>query len=301
MKKLLSIVTVLVLLTFSFNFVFAKEKCLVMGLIPAEDPKAMIEKYTPLKNFLEKEIGRCIELFTATDYTGVIEAMRAKKVDFAWFGPFSYVLAHERAGAEAFAVGVDKNGKTTYHSYLIATPEVAQKLGITKTLEGLDGLKYISEKLNGEFRRKFTFTFTETASTSGYAVPRYYMHLAGITPEKVFRKVGYVGTHDAAILTVKNKIIDMASVYDEVYHDMLDKGRITSDSVVIIWKSPEIVGEPFAYRGDLDEQTKRLLRNAITKVPSHLTGSPRLRGYKLTSDSEYKTIKEIKRFIDTLK
>ena len=27
--------------------------------------------------------------------------MREKKVDFAWFGPFSYVLAHERAGAEA--------------------------------------------------------------------------------------------------------------------------------------------------------------------------------------------------------
>lgn len=301
MKKLLSILIVLVLLIFSSNFAFAKDKCLIMGLIPTEDPKALIEKYTPLKNFLEKEVGRCIELFTATDYTGVVEAMRAKKLDFAWFGPFSYVLANERAGAEAFAVGVDKNGKTTYHSYLVATPEVAQKLGISKTLEGLEGLKYISEKLNGEFRKKYTFTFTETASTSGYAIPRYYMHLAGITPEKVFKKVGYIGTHDAAALTVKNKIIDMASVYDEVYHDMIDKGKITSDSVVIIWKSPEIVGEPFAYRSDLDEQTKKLLRNAITKVPSNLTGSPRLKGYKLTSDAEYKTIKEIKKFIDTLK
>ncbi|MCX7724046.1 MAG: phosphate/phosphite/phosphonate ABC transporter substrate-binding protein [Thermodesulfovibrio sp.] len=301
MKKLLSILIVLVLLIFSSNFAFAKDKCLIMGLIPAEDPKALIEKYTPLKNFLEKEVGRCIELFTATDYTGVVEAMRAKKLDFAWFGPFSYVLANERAGAEAFAVGIDKSGKTTYHSYLVATPEVAQKLGISKTLEGLEGLKYISEKLNGEFRKKYTFTFTETASTSGYAIPRYYMHLAGITPEKVFKKVGYIGTHDAAALTVKNKIIDMASVYDEVYHDMIDKGKITSDSVVIIWKSPEIVGEPFAYRSDLDEQIKKLLRNAITKVPSNLTGSPRLKGYKLTSDAEYKTIKEIKKFIDTLK
>ena len=33
--------------------------------------------------------------------------MRAKKVDFAWFGPFSYAMANERAGADAFAVGID--------------------------------------------------------------------------------------------------------------------------------------------------------------------------------------------------
>ncbi len=301
MKGLISSLLIIFILILSFNFAIAKEKCLIMGLIPTEDPKALIDKHTPLKNFMEKEIGRCIELFTATDYTGIIEAMRAKKLDVAWFGPFSYVLANERAGAEAFAVGVDKNGKTTYHSYLVATPEVAQKLGISKTLEGIEGLKFISEKLNGEFRKKFTFTFTETASTSGYAVPRYYMHLGDIVPEKVFKKVGYIGTHDAAALTVKNKIIDMASVYDEVYHDMIDKGKISTDSVVIIWKSPEIVGEPFAYRSDLDKDTKSRLRNAILKVPSNITPSPRIKGYKLASDSDYRTIKEIKKFIDTLK
>ncbi|MGB9291802.1 MAG: PhnD/SsuA/transferrin family substrate-binding protein, partial [Desulfobaccales bacterium] len=63
----------------------AGENCLVMGLIPAEDPKAMIEQIKPMKAWMEKSLGRCITLFTASDYTGVIEAMRAKKVDFAWF------------------------------------------------------------------------------------------------------------------------------------------------------------------------------------------------------------------------
>lgn len=278
----------------------AKDKCLVMGLIPAEDPKAMVDKYTPMKNWLEKEIGRCIELFTATDYTGVIEAMRAKKIDFAWFGPFSYVLAHERAGAEAFAVGVDKKGKTTYHSYLVATPEAAQKLGISNPLEGEAGMKTLSEKLNNH-KKKFTFTFTDTASTSGYAVPRYFMYKADIDPDKVFKKVGFIGTHDAAALVVKNKIIDLASIYDEAYHTLLDKKKITSDSVVIIWKSPAIPGEPFAYRRDLDEVTKAKLRNAIVKVPVDLTGSARITGYKLVKDDEYAVIKDIKKVIDKLK
>lgn len=125
----------------------AKDKCLVMGLIPAEDPKAMTEQYIPMKNWMEKDMGMCIQIFTATDYTGVIEAMRAKKVDFAWFGPFSYVLAHERAGADAFAVGMDGKGNTTYRSYLVATPEVDQKLGISSPLEGESGMKTLSEKL----------------------------------------------------------------------------------------------------------------------------------------------------------
>lgn len=299
-KKLITMLAVLLLTAFLPSTSFAKDNCLVMGLIPAEDPKAMIERYTPLKDWLEKEINKCIQLFTATDYTGVIEAMRAKKVDFAWFGPFSYVLANERAQAEAFAVGVDKKGKTTYHSYLVATPDAVQKLGISSPLEGEAGLKVLMDKLN-KHRKSFTFTFTETASTSGYAVPRYFMHKAGIEPDKIFKKVGFVGTHDAAALVVKNKIIDMAAVYDEVYHSLLDKGRITSDSVVIIWKSPAIVGEPLAYRRDLDEKTKDALRKAIVRVPSNLTGSARLTGYKLTNDSEYQVIKDMKKVIDSLK
>lgn len=300
MNKFLTLIFTALIILFGVTISDAKEKCLVMGLIPAEDPKAMIERYTPMKNFLEKEIGQCIQLFTATDYTGVIEAMRAKKVDFAWFGPFSYVLANERANAEAFAVGVDKKGNTTYHSYLVATPEVTQKLGISSTLEGEAGLKTLAEKLNNH-RKAFTFTFTETASTSGYAVPRYYMYRAGIEPEKLFKKVGYIGTHDAAALVVKNKIIDMASVYDETYLTLIDKGKITADSVVVIWKSPPIVGEPLAYRADLESKTKELLRKAIVKVPKDLTGSARLTGYKLTDDSEYKVIKDIKKVIDSLK
>ncbi|HDY70233.1 MAG TPA: phosphonate ABC transporter substrate-binding protein, partial [Nitrospirae bacterium] len=100
MKKFLITISVfLILFSLGSGISEARKKCLIMGLIPAEDPKSMIQQYTPMKNWMEKKIGRCIKLFTATDYTGVVEAMRAKKVDFAWFGPFSYVLANERAGA----------------------------------------------------------------------------------------------------------------------------------------------------------------------------------------------------------
>ncbi|MDE5091456.1 MAG: phosphate/phosphite/phosphonate ABC transporter substrate-binding protein, partial [Trichodesmium sp. St18_bin3_1_1] len=93
---------------------------LIMGLIPAESNEEMVEKFEPMRAYMEKKLNRPIKVFTATDYAGVIEAMRQDKVDIAWFGPLSYVLAEQEAGAEAFATGVrTKTGKSTYKSILV--------------------------------------------------------------------------------------------------------------------------------------------------------------------------------------
>jgi len=302
MKKIWTGVLTLTFLLSWFALATAADKdCLIMGLIPAEDPKAMIEQYTPMKGWLEKELGRCIKLFTATDYTGVIEAMRAKKVDLAWFGPFSYVLASERAGAEAFAVGKDDKGVTTYRSYLVATPEAAQKLEISQPLEGEAGMKAIADKL-ANHKKAFTFAFTDANSTSGFAIPRYFMHKAGIDPEKVFKKVGYVGTHDAAELVVKNKIIDIVADNDVSYPKMQEKGQISPETNVIIWKSPLLPGSPMAYRRDLPQDLKEKVKKAITKVPKEVvTGYGKITGYEIVNDGDYALIKEVKKVIDTLR
>jgi phosphonate transport system substrate-binding protein len=281
----------------------AKQNSLVMGLIPIEDPKAMMEQIQPMKAWLEKEVGQNIELFTATDYTGVIEAMRAKKVDFAWFGPFSYVLAHERAGAEAFAVGIDARGKSTYCSYLVATPETARKLGISTQLVGEEGMKVIAQKLD-KHKNEFTFSFTDPASTSGYAVPRYFMWKVGLDPEKVFKKVGFSGTHDAAELMVKNKTVDMVADNDMTNPAMVAKGQISPQTNIIIWKSIPLPGSPVAYRKDLPESVKAALKKAITTIPKEankVKGFGNITGWKIVSDSDYALIKEIKKVIDGLR
>ncbi|MGO9689236.1 MAG: phosphonate ABC transporter substrate-binding protein [Syntrophobacteraceae bacterium] len=280
----------------------AEQKSLVMGLIPAEDPKAMIEQIKPMKAWMEKELGQPIELFTATDYSGVIEAMRAKKVDFAWFGPFSYVMAHERAGADAFAVGVNAKGKSTYQSYLVATPETARKLGISTPLVGEEGMKEIAQKLN-EHKKEFTFTFTDPASTSGYAVPRYFMWKVGMDPDKVFQKVGFSGTHDAAELMVKNKTVDMCSDNDMTNPALVAAGKISPESNIIIWRSDPLPGSPIAYRQDLPEKTKEGLKNAMTSLPTEankVKAFGNITGWQIVSDNDYAVIKDVKKVIDGL-
>lgn len=301
MKKVVILILAVLTVFSAAGVSDAKDNCLAMGMIPAEDPKAMMEQFKPMTNWLEKDMGMCIQTFTATDYAGVVEAMRAKKIDFAWFGPFTYVIAHERAGAEAFAVGMDGKGLTTYRSYLVATPEAAQKLGISSPHEGEAGMKALSEKLNNH-KKEFTFTFTDIASTSGYAVPRYFMYKAGIDPDKVFKKAGFIGTHDAAGLAVKNKTVDIAAIGDALYTKMIESGKISAQSIVIIWKSPLIPGSPLAYRKDLPENIKTALKKAMVRVPKDkAAGFGKITGYQLATDRDYELIRDVKKVIDGLK
>lgn len=298
MKKI--VITTLIGLSVLSSAAAAKE-CLTMGLIPAEDPKAMLAQYKPMAQWLEKEIGQCIELKTSTDYTGVIEAMRAKKVDIAWFGPFSYVMAAQRAGAEAFAVGVDKKGDTTYQAYLVATPEAASALNITKPLVGLEGMKQLGAKLTPH-NGKYLMAFTDVASTSGYAAPRYFMHKAGIDPAKVFKKVSFVGTHDAAELVIKNKIMDIVADNDISYPKMIQSGKISKETNVVIWESSPLPGSPLAYRGSLDSNTKERIKQAIVKVPKDIvTGYGEIAGYHIVDDKDFDAIKDMKKVIDEVK
>ena len=51
-----------------------------------------------------------VNAFYATDYAGVIEAMRFNKVQVAWFGNKSGMEAVDRAKGEVFAQVVAKDG-----------------------------------------------------------------------------------------------------------------------------------------------------------------------------------------------
>lgn len=300
MKLLLKIMLVVLALGFSASACFAEDE-LVMGIIPAENPDMMVKQYTPMVDWLSKQMGRKIKIITATDYTGVVEAMRAKKVDIAWFGPFSYVMANERAGAEAVAVGMDKNGVSTYRSYLVTTPETAKLLGITKIEKGEEGMKAIFEKLQ-PFKKKLSFTFTDPASTSGYAIPRYYMNLVGFDPKDNFKSVGFVGTHDAAELVVKNQIIQIASDNNINYAKMEKMNLISPKTNVIIWESPELPGSPLAIRSDLPQSVKDDFKKYIQEVPKDIvTGYGEVTGYQIVTDDDFKVIKDVKKVIDALK
>jgi len=88
-KTLVSLFAVLAMfLTASYLLAAeADPKILKVALLPDENASTIIKNNQALKQYLEKELGKNIELMVTTDYSSMIEAMRHSRIDIAYFGP----------------------------------------------------------------------------------------------------------------------------------------------------------------------------------------------------------------------
>src|SRR5215472_10572023 len=60
---------------------------LVFAVIPAENASGVIERFTPLTEYLTKEIGVPVKLKIVADYAGVIEGQRSGQIHIGYDGP----------------------------------------------------------------------------------------------------------------------------------------------------------------------------------------------------------------------
>jgi phosphonate transport system substrate-binding protein len=263
-----------------------KPKTLRLALIPAEDIEEMIRAFEPAKQYLEKELGMRIEHFKATDYTAVVEAMRAKKIDVAYFGPFSYVLAAKRANAKAIIAGGDEHNRlSTYHSIFITHRE-----------SGLKNMDDVRARKN-----ELTVSFVDPASTSGYLIPNGYLLSIGITADRDFKETVFAGGHDASILAVKARKVDLGATWEGPYQRAIDGGLITKEDVFVIWKSDPIPRSPIAVRGDLDSSLVNRIQQAFLDMPHKAPEAfkqfevkwERNKSYVPVSDKDYDYIRNL--------
>ena len=122
---------------------------------PTRMRRPLFRTHSRLKKYLEATLKKDIELIVTTDYSSMIEAMRFNRIEVAYFGPLSYVLAKSKApGIEPFAVGVSK-GSPTYKGVIIALAD-----GSVKSIADIKGK---------------TVGFGDNASTSSHLIPRAYL------------------------------------------------------------------------------------------------------------------------------
>jgi len=245
------------------------------GVIPTDSSVNMTERFDSLVKYLEKRLNVQVELKTATDYAAVITGMQFKHIEFAYFGPKSYVEAATRANADAFALEVTVDGSKGYHGVII-----------TRKGTGLNTIQDLKGK---------TWAFTDPNSTSGTLVPMvYFLQELKIDPDKYFSKVIYSGSHEASMLSVKNGRIDGASTNDLDMARGNGKEWNQEKDFNIIWKSPLIPGSLIAYRKDLPASLKRALKDAFLAYndPEGL-GRLKLKGYTDVTDEMYNPIRNM--------
>jgi len=254
------------------------QNTLTLGLIPAEDPRMIMTEAQPLVERLEAALGMDVKPFVATDYNGVIEAMRAKKLDVAFFGPFSYVLAAQVAGAEAFAIAPLGKGGASFRSII-----VARKDRNIRTLADLKGR---------------TFAFVDPSSTSGHLFPKAGLLKAGYDPDTFFGRVIFSGGHDASAIAVQNGKVDAAAIADGLLDVAIERGAVKKDEVVVVWSSEPIPGAPFAMRRDLPPEVKKRIVAAFAELKDVPWGKQVMPRLEPVSDSAYDVVRDTAKLLN---
>ena len=245
---------------------------LKVALLPDENASELIKRNQPLKDYLEKELGKKVDLVVTTDYSSMIEAMRFGRIDIAYFGPLSYVLAKGKADIEPFAAMVS-DGKPTYRSVVIANANAN-----VNSLSDIKGKKV---------------AFGDRASTSSHLIPKTLMAEAGVVNDRDYQQ-HFVGSHDAVAVNVANGNAEVGGLSEVIWKTLLERKLVDAGKVKVIAYSKEYPQYPWTMRSDLKPELKDKIRTTFVnlKDPAVLKNF-KADGFAPITDNDYDVIRDM--------
>ena len=280
--KLLSVAT----LTTGFLFPSAGSAIdpdvLKMVFVPASE-KGDDSDYESLIQIISDRVGIEIQPIKVTDYNAAVEAMRANRAQIAWYGGKTYIKAAEIANAEAFAAGVRKgDANAGYYTYFV--------------VRGDSPLNSI-----GEIKGK-TLGLNSIGSTSGDLIPKVELVKVGLYTDndQHFERVVYAGSHDACLLAVINKHVDVCGMSSRNFDARLNDGTFTENEVRIIHRSPLVPPPPLAYSKNLSQGLRDKIKMAT--LEAHKFGKiggygGEMSHYIEVVDADYDTLRDIEKLL----
>jgi len=258
-------------------------KTLRVGFVPAEDAQQIMQNAQPLVEILRKELAMEVQPFVATDYTGVVEALRAGKLDVAFLAPASYVLAKNEADVRVILKS-ERKGIPYYYAAII-----------TRADSGIEKL----EDLRGK-----TFAFGDSLSTTGNVFPRKMFKEKGIDPVRDFKQILFSGGHDATVLAVLNRKVDAGATYanspdskDTAGMRYLKNPDEIKQIRAIAFSEP-IPADNLVVSKTLDEETTKKIEQVFLNMSRDVEGKKMLRelyqidGFVPASDQDYNSVRE---------
>jgi len=282
-----AIVLTLVGTAFGADPTWPKE--LTFALLSTENAAEVGRRWTPIVAQLEKDLGVKVKYTTATDYRGTIEALKFGKAQLGHLGPKSYVEAstNNYANVEPIAQLQLANGSLGYRSCLIVHAD--------------------SDIFSPEDTAGKTFAFNDPNSTSGYLVPSaFFMMEMGIDPQKHFAKVIFSGSHEASILAVANKKVEVASTNLPDLQQLTRENKVPRGGLRVIWVSRLIPNDPIVIRRDMPASLRSAVVESLTTMKTRNPEAFKeigawLGNFVPADDAKYSVIRELNETAKRLK
>lgn len=204
---------------------------ITIGVIPGGNPENLREQGLNLAKELQSKLNIPVNIYISKNYAGLIEAMKTKKVDFAFFSSMTYVTAEQQAQAKVL---LKKVWDEPFYYSAIITPK---KSGIRK-LKDLKGKR---------------IAFVDDKSSSGYLYPKVALQKEGLG-DKDFKDIVFTGNHQASIQFLESQKVDAAAVFSD--DEKGEQGawvKFAADKKAkyrVIWMSAPIPNDPFCVRQD---------------------------------------------------
>ena len=249
---------------------------LKIGLIPEQNIFDQLSRYKYLGDYLEKKTGMGIEFKVLTGYGNIVTEFNELKLDGAFFGSFTYAIAHKTLGIIPIARPENPDGTSTYHGLIFSRNDSG--------IIGIDDMK-------GK-----TFAFVAKATTAGYLLPLAYFKHNGISDyNKFFKKTYFTGTHEDAIYDVLNKYADVGAAKNTVFYRLAQKDPKIMNELRIISRSPDVPENGLALRGDIKEKTVNKIKETLLNMHLDPMGKTALMSigavrFIETTDNDYQSV-----------
>ncbi len=257
----------------------AADAPLTLALTPSRDPTALQEAGDAFVRTITRLSGIPMRAKVASDYAGVVEALRNRHVDLAFVHPVGYVLAHREAGCQILVRDIWQ-GRVAYTARFYVRAD--------------SGIRRV-EDLRGK-----TVAFVDPASSSGYIYPMVLLLKQGLVrdrdPKSFFKEALFAGTHDAALRSVLQGRVDAAASFDkapELYlKDPVQVARLTH-----VGETPPIPEAGICARPGLPADALARVKKALLamKGPEHATVLKdiyNIDGFEEASDADYQPVRE---------
>jgi phosphonate transport system substrate-binding protein len=226
------------------------------GVQSVETQTAAMSRYEKFGAYVQEKLGVELDLYLASEYAGVIQAIAAGQIEVMDMGASGYAAAwlETNGGVEPLVVPQEEDGSIGYYSVMFVRAD--------SDFHSIEDLKGAS------------FAWADPNSSSGYLFPLVSLRGKDIEPEEHFGNVVFSGGHEQSIIGVLDGAYDAAVTWTndvEAHtrgglHMMLERGVLEADDIRIIWVSDLIPNPVIAIRSAVPQAMKDDLREMFLNL-----------------------------------
>lgn len=246
---------------------------LVFGLYTSDKPSAMVEQFRPSLHILEQRLTALlnepvkIRTHVAKTYSDGLTDLVNGTVDFARFGPASYVLAKQQEPGLSIMAIESKEGIKVF-------------FGIICVREDSD-IRDVAQ-LKGR-----TFAFGDENSTIGRYLSQLYLLKHGVAA-KDLADYAYLGRHDLVGSAVATGRYDAGALMERTFQELVKSGM----PIRAIARFPNVT-KPWIARAGLPERIKNALSQTLLTLDDPIALDALSKdGFVSGGDADYDVIRE---------